>query len=58
MELAHWLMIAGALLVLVGFIGAVLQGNARVVADPVPMQDRETDERTESLPNFLPTKMS
>jgi hypothetical protein len=58
MGLAHWLMIAGALLVLVGFIGAVLQRNARVAADPVPMQDRETGKRTESLPNLLPTKMS
>jgi len=58
MELAHWLMIAGALLVLVGFIGAALQRNARVVADPVPMQDRETGEQPELLPKFLPTKMS
>jgi hypothetical protein len=58
MELPHWLMIAGALLVLVGFIGAALQRNARAVGDPAPMQDRPTGEQPELLPNFLPTKMS
>ena len=56
MELAHWLMIAGALLVLVGFIGAALQRNARAT-DPVAMRHRETGEQPELLPNFLPTKM-
>jgi len=53
MGLAHWLMIAGALLVLVGFIGAVLQRNARVAADPVPMQ-KPASEQSRYPILFLP----
>jgi hypothetical protein len=55
MDLAHWLMIGGAFLVFVGFIGAALQKNARVGGEPVA---RETGEQPEFLPNFLPPKMS
>ena len=60
MELAHWLMIGGAFLVFVGFIGAALKKNARIVGDPASMEqeNRQTGEQPELLPNFLPTKMS
>jgi hypothetical protein len=59
MELAHWLMIGGAFLVFVGFIGAALQKNARVGGEPVSAkQARETGEQPEFLPNCLPPKMS
>ena len=57
MELAHWLMIGGAFLVFVGFIGAALQKNARIVGDPASIeQDSETGEQPELLPSFLPTR--
>jgi hypothetical protein len=53
-------MIGGAFLVFVGFIGAALQKNARIVGDPASMEqeNRQTGEQPELLPNFLPTKMS
>ena len=33
MQYAHWLMVAGAVLVMLGFIGFVLQKNAAATAD-------------------------
>jgi hypothetical protein len=52
-EFPHWLIIGGALLVLVGFIGAALK-KRQTGADPVSFeQDGATGEQSISLPNFL-----
>jgi hypothetical protein len=34
MELPHWLMVAGAIFLAVGFIGSVLRKNAMMASDP------------------------
>ena len=56
MEFPHGLMIGGAFLVFVGFIGAALQKNERVAADPV--NNRVAGEQPVSLPNFLTSPRS
>ena len=48
MEFPHWLMIGGALLVLVGLVGSALQ-RRRPVAEPSSLDQGEVTE----LPKFL-----
>ena len=55
-ELPHWLMIAGALLVLAGVVGLALSRNKEDEADPVvlpgdaPWRDLRSDPATPSTP--------
>ena len=53
MQLPHWLMIGGALLVFVGLVGVALQ-RKRAAADPSSLeQDELTDGQVVTLPKFL-----
>ena len=53
MELPHWLMIGGALLVFAGLVGTALQ-RRRAAADASSLeQGKITDEEPLSLPKFL-----
>jgi hypothetical protein len=51
--LPHWLMIAGALLVMAGFIGFALSRNKAVEIDPGPLPDERAEPRPQIPP--LPT---
>jgi hypothetical protein len=44
MELPHWLMAGGALLLVVGFIGSVLQKNVQLTSDQDGREDNQTTE--------------
>jgi hypothetical protein len=53
MQVPHWLMIGGALLVFVGVVGTALQ-RRRAVANLLSLeQDKVTDAQPVSLPKFL-----
>jgi hypothetical protein len=53
MEIPHWLMIGGALLVFVGLIGAALQKRG-AAADPSRLeQGEEANGQPESLPKIF-----
>jgi hypothetical protein len=44
MELPHWLMAGGALLLVVGFIGSVLQKNVQPTSDQDGREDNQSAE--------------
>jgi hypothetical protein len=44
MELPHWLMAAGTLLVIVGFIGVALHKNAQATSDIAGLEGDQTAE--------------
>jgi hypothetical protein len=44
MELPHWLMVAGAIFLAVGFIGSVLRKNAMRASDPDSGGGNQTSE--------------
>ena len=48
LELPHWLMIAGALLVVAGFIGVLVIGKKADEVDPLP--DEPTDTPRQQMP--------
>jgi hypothetical protein len=48
LELPHWLMIAGALLVVAGFIGVLVSGKKADEVDPPP--DEPTDTPRQQMP--------
>lgn len=48
LELPHWLMIAGALLVVAGFIGVLVSGKKVDEVDPSP--DEPTDTPRQQMP--------
>ena len=53
LDFPHWLMIGGALLVLVGLVGTALQ-KRRAAADPSRLEQGElTDGQPASRPQFL-----
>jgi hypothetical protein len=53
MEFPHWLLIGGALLLIVGLVGTALQ-RRRAAADPSSVeQGKVADGQTKSLPKFL-----
>jgi hypothetical protein len=45
MELPHWQMFVGAMLLIVGFVGSILHRNAVVTSDP---ESVEGDQATEA----------
>jgi hypothetical protein len=53
MELPHWLMVAGAIFLAVGFIGSVLRKNAMRASDP---DSQEGDQASEA--QMLPSPPS
>jgi hypothetical protein len=53
MELPHWLMAGGTLLLVVGFVGAALHKNAQVTCDS---DSREADQTAEArMPSNPPS---
>ena len=48
MELPHWLMVVGAMLLIVGFVRSILHRNAVVTSDP---ESFEGDQATEAAHN-------
>ena len=48
LELPHWLMIAGALLVIAGFVGVIVIGRKADEVDPPP--DEPTDTPHQQMP--------
>ena len=48
LELPHWLMIAGALLVVAGFVGVLVSGNKADEVNPPP--DEPTDAPRQQMP--------
>lgn len=50
MEYPHWLMVAGGVLVVVGFIGLAFHQNRTVEADHEPTENEGEEEMTERKP--------
>jgi hypothetical protein len=53
LELPHWLMIAGALLVVAGFIGILVSGKKADDVDPPPTEPTDTCAYRKSNPGIL-----
>jgi hypothetical protein len=45
MQYPHWLMVAGTLLVVIGFVGFALQKNNAESVDDVPEQEAPPEDR-------------
>jgi len=57
LELPHWLMIAGTLLVVAGFIGVLFSGKKADEIDPLPNQPAETPhQQMQPLPGLLDSR--
>jgi hypothetical protein len=54
LELPHWLMIAGALLVIAGSIGVLVSGKKADEVDPPP--DQPTRQQMPPLPTLLDSR--
>jgi hypothetical protein len=57
LELPHWLMIAGALLVGAGFIGILVSGKKADEVDPPPAEPTDTSrQQMPPLPRLLDSR--
>ena len=57
LELPHWLMIAGALLVVAGFIGLLISGKKVDEIDPPPDEPTDTPrQQMRPLPSLLDSR--
>jgi hypothetical protein len=57
LELPHWLMIAGASLVVAGFIGVLVSGKKADEVDPAPDEQTETPrQQMPPLPSLLDSR--
>jgi hypothetical protein len=57
LELPHWLMIAGALLVVAGVIGVLVSGKKADEVDPPPNEPTDTPpEQMPPLPSLLESR--
>jgi hypothetical protein len=52
MELPHWLMAVGALLLVFGFFGLALQKNVRVTSDPDNSDENQSAEAQAAQPSM------
>ena len=53
LELPHWLIIAGAVLVFAGLVGLALNRNKDVDSDPVLLPGDTSEERNADLGNWI-----